>query len=198
MGSVQARLTVGAIVLVVLGVSGCTGFATASRSLSPIVFTEPLPFDPGPDVGGLALQEVVFADGQVTFDEYERAMVATVQCMREEGFDVLGPLRYPEGPISIAPGIDPRHRLGVLARNVPAAEDGRWDEVSGRCQAQWSYAIEQVYLRQFNPTEEEIRAWLERAWVCLEDQGIELSNPPTEQEAVRSVAYGCEPWEPSE
>ena len=191
-------LKVAATVLVVLGVASCTGFATPSRSSTPIVFNEPLPEDPGPDVGGRALQQEVFADGKVTADEYERAMVAMVQCMREEGFDVLGPLRYPEGPLAISPGIDPRHRLGVLARDVPAAEEGRWSEVSGRCQAQWSYAIEQVYLRQFNPTQDEIRAWLERAWACSKEKGLPLSNPPTEREAMNSISYGCRPWEASE
>lgn len=183
-----------ALALLLFGVMACSPATTPT----PLVFNEPLPDDPGPDVGGRALQAEVFADGIVTADEYERAMVAMVQCMREEGFDVLGPLRYPEGALSISPGIDPRYRLGVVARNVPAAEEGRWSEVSGRCQAQWSYAIEQVYLRQFNPTQDEIRAWLERAWACAKEKGLPLSDPPTEQEAVRSVAYGCQPWEATE
>lgn len=181
-----------ALVLLLLGVVACSQAIT----LTPVVFNEPLPNDPGPDVGGRALQDEVFADGQVTFGEYERAMVASVGCMRDEGFNVEGPLRYPDGPLLVEPGVDPRHRLTLLARSV--TDDQRWGEVNGRCQAQWSYAIEQVFLRQFTPTQAEIRAWLERAWACLREKGVPLSNPPTEEDAMQSIPYGCRPWEANE
>ena len=171
---------------------GCSPFAPTP---TPIVFDEPLPDDPGPDVGGRALQQEVFADGKVTDAEYERAVIATVACIRQEGFIVQGPLRYPDGPITVAPGEDPTRRLGVIMRAVNPEDDARSGEVSGRCQAQWSYAIERVYLDQFAPTEAEIQAWLERAWACMREQGIEVSDRPTELEAMDSVAYGCKPWE---
>lgn len=161
---------------------------------TPIVFEGRLPFDPGPDVGGTALQEEVFADGEVTFDEYERAMEAAVQCMRDEGFEVDGPLRYPDGPIAIEPGMDPTQRLTLRARVANDPTD-RFGEVNGRCLAQWAYAIEQEYLRPFEPTEAQIRDWLERAWTCLEERGGSVSSPPTAEEAMDAVRLGCRPWE---
>jgi hypothetical protein len=160
-----------------------------------VVFDEPLPFDPGPDVGGRVLQEEVFADGEVTFDEYERAMTAAAQCMRDGGFDVEGPLRYPEGGLAVEPGVDPSIRLDILALAITGDASDRYGEVNGRCQAQWSYAIETVWFRQNAPTEEEIQAWLDRAWDCLDTLGVPVSNPPTVEEAVGSVAHGCKPWE---
>ncbi len=175
-----------------LTVAACSEAATVPE---PIVWNEPLPYDPGPDVGGLTLQREIFSDGKVTFDEYERAFTAGVECMRAEGFEVEGPLRYPEAPLAIAPGTDPRHRLGLIARNIAAEEDERWSDVNQRCQVQWYYMVEQIYLRQFVPTEEETRAWLERAWACAEAKGVDLSDPPTEDEAVMAVGLGCRPWE---
>lgn len=174
-----------------LGIVGCSQPAIPT----PIVFDEPLPADPGPDVGGQALQQEVFADGVVTFAEYERAMTAAIQCMRDEGFNVEGPLRYPEGGFAVEAGVDPRIRLELFARDVPDDPDDRFGQVHERCVAQWSYAIEQVWFRQNRPTEEEIRAWLERAWACRREKGLSISNPPTEEEAVHSVLYGCRPWE---
>jgi hypothetical protein len=171
----------------------------AACAISPpqptaIVFEGPLPDDPGPDVGGKALQAEIFADGVVTADEYERAMVAAVQCMRAEGFEVEGPLHYPEGGISVEPGYDPTHELSIRARVANDPQD-RYGDINARCQAQWSYAVERVYLSQFEPTEAEIRAWLERAWRCLEENRQPLSSPPAIEEALSSVAFGCRPWE---
>jgi hypothetical protein len=187
-GSVGAALAVVVAALLI----GCS--AGPPTAATPIVFDEPPPFDPGPDVGGRALQQAIFADGVVTHDEYERAYTAAIQCMRGEGFEVEGPLRYPDGPLVFTVGADPRLRLTLAARPGDDPED-RFGEVNGRCLAQWSYAVEQVYLRQFAPTEDEFQAWLERAWECARDRGLPLSDPPTSQEASDAVLFGCQPWE---
>ncbi len=181
----------GVIVWMLALVTACA----AGAAPTPITFDEPLPHDPGPDVGGPALQAAIFADGMVNHAEYERAFTAAIDCMRNEGFDVEGPLTYPDGALVISPGMDPTLRLTLLAHNVPAAEDARWSEVNGRCLAQWSYAVERVYLDAFAPSEAEIAAWYERAWACMREQGIELSDPPTDAEGLDSVSYGCRPWE---
>lgn len=183
-----------ATLVVLVGAAACS---QAPPAPTPIVFSEPLPDDPGPDVGGRALQEQVFADGKVTFDEYERAMTAAIQCMRDEGFDVEGPLRYPDGYLVVSPGWDPTLWLTLQARPGDDPTD-RFGRVNARCIAQWSFAIESVYLRQFSPTEDEVRAWLERAWACRVEKGLPISNPPTEEEAGEAVAYGCRPWEASD
>lgn len=168
---------------------------TSATAPEPIVFDEPLPFDPGPDVGGLTLQQELLADGEVTFDEYERAFTAGVECMRDEGFEVDGPLRFPDGGIGVEPGVDPRHQLSLLAYGITSEEDQRWSDVNQRCQVQWYYMVERTYLEQFIPTEEETRAWLERAWDCAAASGMQLTDPPTLEEAVLSVGFGCRPWE---
>lgn len=181
-----------ALVAVITAVGiGCSPAPVPSAT--PILFHGRLPADPGPDIGGRALQEAIFADGKVTFDEYERAFSAAIQCMRDEGFDVEGPLRYPDGYVPVMPGFDPRLKLTLNAHVGEDAED-RFGEVNARCQAQWSYAVEWVFLHQFAPTEEEIQRWLERAWACAREHGLPVSDPPTVEEAIRAVPP-CEPWE---
>jgi hypothetical protein len=173
------------------------GGCATSPAATPIVFDEDPGWDPGPDVGGKALRDEVFSDGEVTFDEYERAVTAAVQCMRDAGFDVEGPLQYPDGGIVVVPGWDPRLRLGIRAHPGEDPQD-IFGDVNGRCQAQWSWHIEQVWFQEHEPTEAETQAWLERAWECAGRQGAPIASPPTVEDALNSVAYGCRPWETDE
>jgi hypothetical protein len=180
-------------VVVAIFVAGCA----FELPPTPIVFDNPLPDDPGPDQGGTALQERIFADGTVTAAEYEEAFTAAVECQREDGFDVIGPLEFGDSRagMAIEPGMDPRLRLSSIVINTEQADGvDRYGSVNARCQAQWLYAVEQEYLRQVAPTEEEMQAWIERAWDCLRANGHPIGDPPTLQDATSSAAYGCEPW----
>lgn len=84
------------VLVLLVGCSEGSGGADSTTGLSPISsipFDEiTLDVDPGPDQGGAALKAEVFADGVVTFDEYERAMNAYAQCVRDEGFALLHPM----------------------------------------------------------------------------------------------------------
>ncbi len=184
------RLLLVRLVMFLALIGGCGSASTPT----PIVFDDPLPVDPGSDVGGRALQEQIFADGQVSFDEYERAFAAAVQCMRDEGFDVEGPLHYPDGYLVVEPGWDPRHWLTSRAHTGDDPTD-LYGEVNARCQAQWSYAVGTVYRRQFQPSEAEVQAWLEQAWQCAREKSLQVSAPPTVDEAMTAVTFGCRPWE---
>lgn len=185
-----ARLALFAVLTALGTIAGCS----SPPAPTPIVFEGRLPFDPGPDVGGRSLQNEAFADGKVTFDEYERAMTAAIQCMREAGYEVDGPLRYPDGPMAVEPGTDPTQRLSYRARVGDDPAD-RFGEASGRCLAQWVWAIEQEYFKPLRPTEREIQEWLERAWACGAERGAKISSPPSVEEAMDSVRLGCRPWE---
>jgi hypothetical protein len=200
MAGASMVLTAGAVAFAVPGRALSGAFAAAGpddRALIQQVMAEPLPADPGPDVGGRALQEQVFADGVVTFDEYRRAVLAAVECVRAEGFQVAGPFRFPEpgAVLAVEPGVDPGLRLSWTVTVRDAGEDQRLSEVDARCQSQWSYRIEQVWLRKHAPTQEEVQAWLERAWGCARERGLPLSDPPTEVDALDAVSFGCHPWE---
>lgn len=201
-----------AVVVLVGGLlAGCggpesPGAPPAPQGVSPlsrIPFDEiSLGVDPGPDRGGRALKEEVFADGEVTFDEYERAMAAYAECLRDEGFDVRGPMPYgPDVGMSLSPGEDPRtHLIVILDEVLDAAADEWYSEVDERCQEQWSFAIETVWREQNVATESDLQQWLERAWECARQRGTALSDPPTELEATLSAMHGffgdgCVPWD---
>jgi hypothetical protein len=170
--------------------------AAATEADNPFsaIMREPLPADPGPDVGGLTMQESVLADGYLTFADYERAVRATVDCIREQGFAVDGPTRFPDAPfIVVVPGVDPSLRFVWTFEDVP--DQGALDEVAESCRAQWSYWVEHAWDLQNEPSEQDIQAWLDRAWQCARDRDLPLSDPPTEDDATAAVAAGCRPWE---
>ncbi|MEX2323520.1 MAG: hypothetical protein WEA29_07090 [Acidimicrobiia bacterium] len=196
---------------VVVLLAGCGGSpAPAVSPISSIPFDEirsphfigPDALDPGPDRGGRALKSEVFADGVVRFDEYERAMDAYAQCVREEGFPVDGPsVQSPQVGALIAPGEDPGDLLIVSFPGVfDASESERLSLADIRCQEEWRYAIEFVWREQNRATGEDLQRWLDRAWECARLRGFPLSDPPTEIEAVMSAhdgfaGDGCVPWE---
>lgn len=195
------RLVMAFLSLLIVGACGTASeeprnSASGSDSkLIAAVTAEALPAKPGPDAGGKALEEEIFSDGVVSFSEYERSVLAALQCVRDHGFEVEGPFRYPDpnAEIGIEPGADPTNHLTWHGINIE--EDEQFGTVSGACQAQWSYRVEQVWLRKNAPTQDEIQAWLERAWECARKEGMSLSAPPTEEEAVMAVLHGCRPWE---
>jgi len=194
MGIAAAVLGGGATLASVIGAGAVVGGgAGPDQALIEEALQAPLPTDPGSHVGGAALERQVFADGHVTFDEYERAVLSAIQCVRDQGFTVVGPYRYPEGPLVYSPGEDPSYRLtyGV----IDTADEPRQGEVLARCEAQWLYRIQYVWLGKHAPTAAETQAWLERAWACARARGVPLSEPPTEDDAMDAVAAGCRPWE---
>lgn len=193
----RAGIVAGALAAVVAFAVGdgaaVGGPAGPDQELIEEAMRAPLPGDPGPDVGGRALEREVFADGLVTFDEYERAVVAAIQCLRDEGFTVVGPYQYPEGPLVYSPGDDPSIRLtyGV----IDTGDEPRQGQALERCDAQWLYRIRYVWLGKHAASDAEIQAWLERAWACARQKGLPLSDPPTEEDADNAVFHGCRPWE---
>jgi hypothetical protein len=149
---------------------------------------------PPVDEAAADLQERVLADGEVTPAEYEQATQATVDCVRAEGYTVEGPARYPDAPVyHSAPGADPRDYLYWAATGVD--DDEAFYAVSDRCTAEWSERVEAAWQAQHAPSEEEVQAWLERAWECMRERGLPLSDPPTDEEADLSIQHGCRPWE---
>lgn len=149
------------------------------------ILAQPLPDDPGPDVGGKALQDEVFADGTVTWAEYERAVLAEAECIESSGYAVVGPYEIPPSP-----GYRPPYLLRLSAESAPGLAD-----VMARCAAQWRYYIEWVWLEMTAPTEEETRAWLERLRACATELGIGLPDPPSDDDWGTPIAAGCRPWE---
>lgn len=153
------------------------------------VLAEPLPGDPGPDLGGLTLQRSILADGVVTFDQYERAMSAAAECIRSEGFTV----RFPGDSRVLIVGIDPAMLLTIEVSNVE--EDELLEEIEMQCRSQWSWWVEEVWQRQLTPSEEERQRALESALECGRQHGMSIAEPPHRDDHVRAyLEHGCPVW----
>ncbi|MEX2323527.1 MAG: hypothetical protein WEA29_07125 [Acidimicrobiia bacterium] len=151
-----------------------------------LINSRPSPDDPGPDIGGIAMREEVFADCDVTRDEYERAVLAAVECVRGDGYVVEGPYEVPPHPGRYPPG--PLH---FAAQEAPGVA-----ETLDRCTAQWLHQIEMAWFDLNQPSEKEKTGWLERLWECARIMGSDLPDPPLhEDDWARVVAMGCRPWE---
>lgn len=132
----------------------------------------------------LAFHREIFADGEVTYEEYERAVYATIECARDRGFEVEGPWRG----LSVQIGRDITKILAVTYVDRP---DGH---LAIECQEMWSLRIETIWVIATAPTEQEVQIWLEAAWDCASERGLPLSDPPTIEEAQDATRQGCQPW----
>lgn len=142
----------------------------------------------------VALHREVFGDGEVTFSDYERAIGAAAQCLRDFGYEVEGPFRYGEGgSIHIEPGVDPNQIISFHAVDPPDS----FSADSETCQGLWQWRIEDAWFTLIAPTEQEIQVWLEAAWDCAREMGISISDPPDfaiDSGLIPFGPDGCEPW----
>ena len=164
------------------------------------VLGERLPHERGPDQGGTDFAAQVFADGKVDFAEYEAAMFHTVACVAAEGYEVDGPLRFPDGFLVLYPGVDPRVYLTYQVIAPPDSNtqaDIELSAVMETCDVEWRWWVEQSWLRQHVPTEAEVQRWLDRAWECAREREYEIGDPPSVDDDLMSVVFpgsGCQPW----
>lgn len=103
------------------------------------------------------LQAVILTDGVAERYEYERAVAATVKCLRDKGIRVNGPVWTEDG----------RHYLYTME----SAEDPGPLEQS--CVHQFLDKVAEAWNRQIEPTTEERRQAEETFARCLIDSGVE-------------------------
>jgi hypothetical protein len=193
-GLVAALLVAGCTASSVPVDSTAGGSASDAPTYWPLierVRNSPTADDPGPDEGGAAFEAAVFADGRVTFAEYERAINETVECIRRVGLTVEGPFRQTSPGaafLSLRPGYDYGLFMTFHHVVIDAEDDRRWSVESARCQAQWSDKIEQVWLEQLRPTETQIQKWWDNLYGCAAEMEI-----PQEYAEVAAVLQ-CQPW----
>ena len=112
-------------------------------------------------------QQAALADGRVTEAEYERAVLETAQCMRDNGAEST---TFREGwRIRLqGPGVD----------SLDAAKD--WGAINLRCFEQHSDDVEAVWMLQHQPSQQERDAARAALTVCLRAAGVPeplASNP---------------------
>ncbi|MTV27631.1 hypothetical protein FTX61_19760 [Nitriliruptoraceae bacterium ZYF776] len=149
----------------------------------------PAPDGPTSD-DGQAFQDALLEDGRVSRQDYESAVGAAVQCIRDAGFKVEFPAEDQQVVVDIA--IDPDELL-TFSVHVPAGvETG--DRVL-RCQQTWSMQVEYAWQEQLAPSDQERERAIEAALECGRERGQELTGSE-ETDAFRAVRErDCRPWE---
>jgi hypothetical protein len=104
-------------------------------------------------------QAEILEDGFVSPSEYERAVLATVECLRDAGVAVAGP----------AWTVDGRFFLYTFT-----AEEGdhRALVANDRCFDEYLSDVQEVHAKQTEPTEEELREAAADYARCLRSEGI--------------------------
>lgn len=139
---------------------------------------------------GIQFQEEILSDGHVDRVEYEEAVGRAVECLRGRGFAVQFPTEDVEVITLYA---DPADFLNFTVATAPGQTD---DGAVLECQRTWSERVEVAWANQLVPPEGQRRRILERVAECARQQGRELGQQPSEDEAFRAVIeLGCHPWE---
>jgi hypothetical protein len=132
------------------------------------VSTEPttLPSLETPDVGVL--------EGSVTYEAYERAVLATVQCIREAGMGVSG--------VTPVPG----RRLTYIAYGLPGEKDPRPGlRISSECYDSHLRAIDMAWIIATQPSEQQLDRARGALAECLRAAGESVPDPPSTEDLVR-------------
>ncbi|HHQ49614.1 MAG TPA: hypothetical protein ENK19_12125 [Acidobacteria bacterium] len=136
-------------------------------------------------------QARIVADGEVSFAEYEEAVLATVRCLRARGVEVIGPYleseagRYGRPVFTVGPRDPSRFYLWSL---TSPTEEGIEDaeRQNAACRAEYLDAVEVLYTWLNEPSEEEWADWYRRLEACLKANGVEV--PAGDRSTLSSFA----------
>lgn len=151
---------------------------------------------------------------QITFEQYEAAYTGYVECLRDAGYTVEGPLQFgrdPEAPLALSVGSDPTiHLLSLVVGDV---EKGPLDAADDECRELHIGDIEERWLEQESAEFIDTRTWLDNLLACAESNGIEIPESLSYEEMLNDVGidpsddmvmsiaaeairdHGCRPWQ---
>lgn len=106
-------------------------------------------------------QQDMLRDGTVTPSEYERSVLATVECLTDEGVQHSTPLLA---------GTPPKQKWRYTY-NFDLADKERVDAIYRRCFGTYEETVAAVWSIQNGPTEEELKRQKKDVVTCLADRG---------------------------
>ncbi len=106
-------------------------------------------------------QRAILADGEVTFDEYESAVLATLACLRDAGIEVGELRRSPDGTY-----------LEYTYGGVPDEGVASLEELFNDCRDANSIYVEDYYALEHAPTASEVAERVEQASRCMREGGM--------------------------
>jgi len=114
----------------------------------------------------------MLADGEVTFQEYEQAILSTITCISNAGITVGTPeLKY-------------QRKYYWYDWEIPGDKADELFPKLDACTGAWRPIVDAWYL-EIAPTEEEILAGRRALVTCLRDAGIDIPVEATEQDFAR-------------
>lgn len=144
----------------------------------------------GSGTDGSTFQSELLADGEVTAEEYQAALRAAVECIRDEGFAVTFP--DPNQRVVVDVAIDPDE---LLSFSVLVPEGSDPSDLVRRCQREWSTQVELAWQEQLTPPDDQRDRMVQAALACGRERGLQRTGSD-ETDAFLAVAeLDCRPWE---
>ncbi|KGM13807.1 hypothetical protein [Cellulomonas bogoriensis] len=178
------------VLTIALALTGCTGDEPGSAATDDARAPDDQvsrQLDAARQQGASEEQLQIIESGEVTFDAYEAAVLRTIECLQDEGFDVDGPevvelSGFPE-----------------VTYTYPVWTEGRTDEEAGQvaraCEDEHSSAVQGLYRN--SPEAQQAQAALvaehrPAVVTCLQDQGVEATGDEELDALDTLVAQGEE------
>ena len=170
------------IALLGLAGSGCSG-STSGPGHKTLVLTKQQQSDLS--VAGSELERQIYADGRVTFDEYESAIFASVRCFEDAGVQIT---EYPSrdgGALKIGPKLTDRGEYQYIPQFPQSFESGQAQEILKRCDQSLVGTIRPLWLDFVAPSAADVQDARDAIAKCLRSEGVEVSQHPGQDELYR-------------
>lgn len=123
-------------------------------------------------------QQEIFADGEVTFSEYESAMIATVECLLEAGVPAKGPI------------LESNNTYSFITSTPQGMTDEQMIAHVQKCEDEYSSVVQLGWADTLAPSAEEEREFYEGVATCLNRRGIPVESARPD---VLAAARGSNP-----
>lgn len=149
---------------------------------APAERTPPQPSGPDPATNPVAFvrqfstpeQAAALADGVVTASEYERSVLATAQCMTEQGIQFVDPPHWDKAT-------NTRLQFSYVAGDT-VDKSRTTNDTYDRCRNRFSTAVEQLWQLQDAPSERKLQQARAALGDCLRDQGVQVPEGATSED----------------
>lgn len=131
-------------------------------------------------------QANLLADGTLTFAEYESAVFAAVQCLRDKGFEITG---YPTRTATPGPGpvLTRRGELQYLPKS--RANLSGDSEAIAACENRYTSVIRPLWASHVAPSQDEMQRARDAIGACLVSNGTSgVSEHPSGEELL-AIAF---------
>lgn len=130
-------------------------------------------------------ERTLLADGVLTFEEYEEATFAAIQCMKSSGFGI-GPGDGPEVQDKLeGPRLTPRGRYTYNPYSPPNFDRDEFIRIITDCKRRYTDVVDFFWAVKTAPAETELQRMRSEIAACLRAVGHEVPEQPSSLELAR-------------